>query len=561
MPGRRRLPPPATGHASLARTSDLWWKDAVVYCVDVKTFMDGNGDGIGDFRGLTQRIDHLTRLGVDCIWLMPFYPSPERDDGYDVSDFYGVDPRLGTLGDFVDFVRTATDRGLRVIVDAVVNHTSNKHPWFLEARSDRDSPYRDFYVWTDDPAKEERDDLVFPGDETSVWQWDDRAGQYYLHRFYRYQPDLNVTNETVRNELARTLGFWLELGVSGFRVDAVPFFLETIGVESRAPAQPHEYVRDLRAFLTRRRGDAILLGEVNVPLDSIRDFFGDEDGDELHACFSFVVNQALFLSLVRGDARPLRKALESLPAIPYEGQWANFVRNHDELSLDKLSDAEREEVFDQLAPDEEMRIYGRGIRRRLAPMLGGDRRRIELAYSVLFTLPGTPVLLYGEEIGMGENLELDDRLAVRVPMQWSSDANGGFSTADRRRLWAPAREDGEYGYARVNVADQWRDRGSLLEWMTGMIRAYKDSPELGWGESRVLDAGADSVLAVRCEWHDRCSLTLHNLSDEPAVARLAANDVGRAELQDAFGGERLPAADGLELELEPYGYRWLRGRG
>ncbi|EDY55362.2 trehalose synthase [Streptomyces sviceus ATCC 29083] len=397
----------------LTRTSDLWWKNAVVYCLDVETYQDGNGDGIGDFAGLTQRIDHLVRLGVTCVWLMPFYPTRERDDGYDITDFYGVDPRLGTLGDFAEFVRTARDRGIRVIADLVVNHTSEDHPWFQDARSSRDSAHRDWYVWKDEPPEDGPQGVVFPDAEDSLWEYDEGSGQYYLHRFYKQQPDLNVAHPEVRDEIARIMGFWTQLGLSGFRVDAVPFLLETDGQSDAGDLpDPHEYLADLRAFLGRRNGESVLLGEVNLPYDGTTRFFGDpssDRGDELTMCFDFVGMQQMYLSMARHDARPLAAALRDRPAAPRDAHWAVFVRNHDELTLDKLSDSERAEVFASFGPEKDMQLYDRGLRRRLPPMVDGDRRRVELAYSLLFTLPGTPVLFYGEELGMGENLAAEGR--------------------------------------------------------------------------------------------------------------------------------------------------------
>ncbi|MDQ3709284.1 MAG: alpha-amylase family protein, partial [Actinomycetota bacterium] len=425
----------------MAAADDLWWKDAVLYCLDVETFADGDGDGCGDFTGLTDRIDYLAGIGVTCLWLMPFYPTPGHDDGYDVIDFYGVDPELGTLGDFVAFVRTAAGRGLRVIVDLVVNHTSSQHPWFQQARADRGSPFRDFYVWRDE-APEGPTDLVFPDTETSNWAYDDVAGQYYLHRFYAHQPDLNISNPAVREEIAKIMGFWLQLGVSGFRVDAVPYLLEVLP-EGKPRGDAHDVLVALRAFLSRRRGDAILLGEVNLEAQEVRRFFG-EHGDELDMQFSFLTNQALHLSLARCDDAPLRQMLQRLPDVPAGCQWANFVRNHDELTLDKLQSHERDDVFAAFGPDPDMQLFGRGLRRRLPSMVGGDRRRIELAYSLAFSLPGTPVLLYGEEIGMAENLNIPGRLSVRTPMQWTAEPGGGFSTADPASLRRPL-TTGAYG--------------------------------------------------------------------------------------------------------------------
>ena len=543
----------ADRHVPLAVTSDLWWKNAVVYCLDVETFQDSDGDGVGDFRGLTERIDHLAGLGVSCLWLMPFFPTPDLDDGYDVTDYYGVDPRLGTLGDFVEFVRTARDRGLRVIADFIVNHTSDRHPWFQAARADRDSPYRDFYVWVDEPPKDGPTDLVFPGPETSMWRYDEQAGQHYLHRFYRHQPDLNAANPRVRQEIAKAMGFWLELGLSGFRIDAVPYFVEEIGASGETTDKDTQaYLRDMHAFVTRRRGDAVLVGEVNLPPDELRAYFGDEEGEKLDMLFDFVGNQALYLALVRGDAEPLARALSALPRIPERNQWARFVRNHDELTLDKLSEEERQEVFAAFAPDEEMRIFGRGIRRRLPAMLGGDRARLELAYSLLFSLPGTPVLLYGEEIGMGDNLAARGRMSVRTPMQWTDEPAGGFSTAEPAELCVPT-ADGELGPEHVNVAAQEHDAESLLNWTTRIVRLRRETPEIGWGDPARVPVDDGAVLALRYEWRGRTVVCVHNFAGREASVSLP--DVG--ELVDVLAGRRTSP----DVELEPYGYRWLRAAG
>ncbi|MGH8938933.1 MAG: alpha-amylase family protein, partial [Actinomycetes bacterium] len=457
----------------------------------------------------------LAELGVTCLWLMPFYPTPDRDDGYDITDFYGVDSRLGTHGDLVEVIRTARDRGMRVIADLVVNHTSDKHPWFRASRSSKSSPYREFYVWRDQPP-DQKVETVFPDQETSVWTRDDKTGQYYLHRFYRHQPDLNVANPVVRDEIAKVIGFWLELGLSGFRVDAVPFFIETLGVddgEQKLP-EPHDYLRALRAFLGRRVGDGVLLGEVNLPHDQQLQFFGGEAGDELTMQFDFIGMQRLYLSLARQDAGPLAEALLARPRTSPDCQWATFVRNHDELTLDKLSDDERAEVFAAFGPDPEMQVYGRGLRRRLPTMLGGDPRRVRMVYSLLFSLPGTPVLFYGEEIGMGENLDAEGRLAVRTPMQWTAGRNGGFSTARPSRLSGPVVAGG-YGPEHVNVEAQRKDPDSLLSFMTRLVQRYRECPELGWGEFEVIDQPNKAVLAHRCTWGDGQLVAVHNLGPEP----------------------------------------------
>ncbi|WP_344858381.1 alpha-amylase family protein [Planomonospora alba] len=532
-------------------TADLWWKNAVVYCLDVETYKDGDGDGIGDFRGLSQQIDHLARLGVTCIWLMPFFPTPGRDDGYDITDFYSVDPRLGTLGDFVEFMRTARDRGIRVIADLVVNHTSDEHPWFTEARSSRDSPKRDWYVWCDDPDPVDPEALVFPGVEDTVWTFDEGSGQYYLHKFHRFQPDLNMDNPEVRDEITRILGFWMELGLSGFRVDAVPFLLEGLG------GDPHSFLADLRAFLNRRDGSAILLGEVNLPYPELMKYFGDGNGDEVTMCFDFVGMQRFHLSMARRDPAPLAQALRERPKPPKDCQWASFVRNHDELTLDKLTDAERQEVFDAFGPDKDMQIFGRGLRRRLPPMLGGDLRRLKLAYSVLFSLPGTPVLFYGEEIGLGENLAAEGRMAVRVPMQWAP--SGGFSRGEVRTPVPPV--TGEYGPRNVNVDAQRRDPDSLLRWVTMLIERYRESPELAWGEYRVLDAGDEAVLAHRADAEGGTVVAVHNFADRDAEVELLLDDLGDpCVLVDLLvdGTLDVPPDRRVRFTLGPYGCRWLR---
>jgi trehalose synthase len=538
---------------SVKVTSDLWWKDAILYCLDVETFYDLDGDGCGDLPGLTERVDYLAGLGVSCIWLMPFYPSPNRDDGYDIVDFYTVDPALGTLGDFTEFVRTAHDRGIRVIADFVMNHTSNQHPWFQAARSSRDSPYRDFYVWTDEKPEEKPGDVVFPDKEDSNWAWDEQAGQYYLHRFYSHQPDLNVANPQVRDELAQVMAFWLAQGLSGFRVDAVPFLIEPTGLPEGAISDPHRMLRDLRAYLNRRDGEAVLIGEVNLKPKDVRRFFGDEEGDELHMALDFIGNQALYLALARGEAEPLVRALKDFPEIPETASLGRFVRNHDELTLDKLTEAEREEVFARFGPEEDMQLYGRGLRRRLPTMLGGDLRAIRMVYSLVFSLPGTPVLFYGEEIGMGENLAIEGRMSVRTPMQWSADKNGGFSAAAKLRR--PVVE-GEFGPEHVNVAAQRRDPHSLLNWFERLIRRRRECPELGFGTMETLDTGAPSVFAHRSDWDGATIVAVHELAGTGVEVTLGVDD--GESLVDLFADAEHPLP--ATLKLEPYAAHWFRVR-
>lgn len=542
-------------------TSDLWWKTAVVYCLDVETYLDWNGDGVGDFAGLAHRLDYLEELGVTCLWLMPFYPTPDRDDGYDIMDFYGVDERLGHLGDLVEVIRIANDRGMRVIADLVINHTSDRHPWFKEARKSRDNPYRDYYVWRDEPLEGEGEP-VFPDQETSNWELDEKTGQYYQHVFYKHQPDLNITNPVVRDEIAKIMGFWLQLGLSGFRVDAVPFLLDGSGVVDGAKLlpDPHGYLRSLRSFLGRRSGDGVLLGEVNLPREEQELYFGGEEGDELTMQFDFIAMQNLYLSLARHDARPLVEALLSRPAGSPDSQWANFVRNHDELTLDKLSDSEREEVFAAFGPEERMQVYGRGLVRRLPPMLEGDPRRIRMVYSLLFSLPGTPVLFYGEEIGMGENLEADGRLAVRTPMQWTAGPTGGFSTARPSKL-RNAVVSGGYGPTHINVQSQRRDPDSLYTFVRGLAKHYRASPEFGWGAFDVLPQPDPAVFAHSLRWDGRTVVALHNFAPHPLDAPLSLGEAaGGWRLERMLGGESLQLDDTGEVAvaLDGYGFEWFR---
>jgi maltose alpha-D-glucosyltransferase/alpha-amylase len=540
-------------------TADLWWKNAVIYCLDVQTFVDSDGDGIGDFVGLTSKVDYLAGLGITCIWLMPFYPTADKDDGYDVVEQYAIDPRLGSFGDFTEFIRTARDRGIRVIADLVVNHTSDQHPWFQAARRSRESRFRQFYVWRDEIPADGPTGEVFPGRQEGVWSYDTDAGQYYLHRFYRHQPDLDVTSLAVREEIRKLIGFWLQQGLSGFRVDAVPFLLETDGAIDERGLDTHEYLRDLRAFLSRRQGDAILLGEVNLPEAEARRYFGDEDGDELHMLFDFIGMQAIWLSLARSDATALTTALSERPAIPHEAAWASFLRNHDELTLDKLSDGEREEVFAAFGPSPDMQLYGRGLRRRLPTMLQGDQQWIRMAYSLMFAMPGAPTLFYGEEIGMGENLEVEDRLAVRTPMQWSPGPTAGFSSAPPEALVRPFPADQEFAPAAVNVDRQRTDSASLLNWFERLIRLRKEVPEIGWGTWTVLPTSAEPVLVLRYDWHGRTVVTAHNLSTRTRRVDVILDGV-EGELRDLLEPDRpAPIRSGAAtIRLEARGYRWMR---
>ena len=537
---------------------DLWYKDAIIYSLDVDTFMDGNGDGIGDFTGLTQHLAYLEGLGVTCLWLLPFYPTPDRDNGYDVTDYYSVDRRLGTLGDFVAFMHQARERGMRVLIDLVVNHTSDQHPWFQEARRDPDSPYRDYYVWSETKPDDAHEEVIFPGVQETIWSHDEEAGAYYLHRFYHHQPDLNIANPAVREEICKIMGFWLKLGVSGFRVDAAPFLIELRGIDGTDGTDPYHYLREFRDFLSWRRGDAILLAEANVAMDKIPEYFGD--GTKLHMLFNFLLNQHVFVALVCQQAAPLIESLHAPPPLPADGQWANFLRNHDELDLGRLSQEQRQHVLQTLAPEAHMQLYERGIRRRLAPMFEGDLRRLKLAYSLMLTLPGTPVLWYGEEIGMGDDLSLEERNSVRTPMQWADAPNGGFSTAASEALVRPIIASGPYKYQRVNVADLRCDADSLLNWMERAIRMRKECPEFGWGAWSVVPTHDPAVFAHSCQWRDGTVIAVHNLSHEHQTITLDLSDFKASRLIDLLGDYQYKpvGSDAHRIELEGYGYRWFR---
>jgi maltose alpha-D-glucosyltransferase/alpha-amylase len=541
---------------------DLWYKNAVFYCLSVGSFMDANGDGVGDFKGLLRRLDYLDGLGVTAIWLMPFQPSPGKDDGYDISDYYGVDPRYGTLGDFVEFTHGCHQRGIRVIIDLVVNHTSDQHAWFKDASSAPDSPYRDWYVWSDKKPANANKGMVFPGVQKSTWTHDKDAKAWFFHRFYDFQPDLNTTNPHVQAEILKIMGFWLQLGVSGFRMDAVPFMIATKGPKVNKPVEQYNMLRAFREFLQWRKGDAIILAEANVEPKTDMEYFGD-DGDRMQMMFNFHVNQNLFYALASGDARPLTAALKVTKPRPATAQWGLFLRNHDELDLGRLTETQRKTVFDKFGPDKSMQLYDRGIRRRLAPMLGGDRRRLELAYSLMYTLPGTPVLRYGDEIGMGDNLDLPERNCARTPMQWSTEPQAGFTKNDKPKN--PVIDNGPYGYDHINVAKQRRDPNSMLNWTERIIRMRKEVPEIGWGDFAIIPTRDPAVLVIRYDWRNNSVLFVHNLDEKPREVSFA---VGLKTDQDkhlinllAEDHSHADARGKHHLMLEAYAYRWYRVGG
>jgi maltose alpha-D-glucosyltransferase/alpha-amylase len=542
--------------------AERWYDEAVIYCVDVDAFADSNNDGIGDFRGLIGRLDYLHRLGISCLWLNPIHPTPGRDDGYDVTDYYNVDPRLGSLGDFAELLHEAENRGIRVMIDLVINHTSDEHPWFQSACSSPDSPYRDWYVWSDTEPSDRYDGIVFPGEQKETWTYHRRAHAWYYHRFYDFQPDLNTANPDVRAELKKIIGFWLQLGVAGFRMDGAPFVIEMTEPGNPNSPRDFEFLTDLRQYTSWRRGDALLLAEANVPPGDLVRYFADEGGsaNRLHMLFDFLLNDAQLLAHARRRAEPIISALSNSPKLPAGAQWATFLRNHDEIDLSRLTADQRADVFEAFGPEPEMRLYDRGIRRRLAPMLGGDRKRIELAYSLQFTLRGTPVLRYGEEIGMGDDLSLKGREAIRTPMQWSAAPHAGFTTADKPLR--PVVSTGEFRYDKVNAAAQHADPASLLNWFERMISTLRESPEVGIGTCTPLDRDfPPGVLAHRADARTGSMLFLHNVNDEPARVDLGDLYGECDDPHEVFGDQSYPEVGQLDaIDVGGYGYRWIRLR-
>ena len=542
--------------------NEHWYREAVVYSLNVETFADSDGDGIGDFRGLTSRLDYLSRLGVTCLWLSPIHPSPRRDGGYDVTDFYAVDPRMGTLGDFAELLHAAQSRGLRVIIDLVVNHTSDEHPWFVDACSNPDSKYRDWYVWSDTAPPDRFQGMVFPGQQRETWTYSRKAKAWFYHRFYDFQPDLNTGNPAVRAELKRIMAFWLQLGVAGFRIDAAPFIIEQ--TEPGNPDSPKDFglITELRQHASWRRGDALLLAEANAEPGELVRYFADEGGsaNRLHMLFDFMLNGRIMLALARRDPESILEGLRATPKLPLGAQWATFLRNHDEVDLSRLTADQRADVFAEFGPEPDMQLYDRGIRRRMAPMLGGDPDRIRLAYSLQFTLRGTPVLRYGEEIGMGDDLSLPEREAIRTPMQWSTLPNAGFTTAERPV--SPVISEGEYGYPTVNVTTQRQDADSLLGWFERMIRTLRECPEVGTGTCTALDEKLPpGVMAHRADGPTGTMLFLHNLGEQACQVDLGSLAGESEEPNQVFGTQLDEPVGQLDaLTLGRYGYRWIRLR-
>jgi maltose alpha-D-glucosyltransferase/alpha-amylase len=534
----------------------LWYKDAVFYEVYVRGFYDSNDDGIGDFKGLTQKLDYLEKLGIDCIWLLPMYQSPLRDGGYDISDYYSILPEYGTLDDFQEFLSAAHARGIRVIADLVVNHTSDQHPWFQESRNSPYSPKRDWYVWSGTDKKYEDARIIFTDTERSNWTWDDVAGAFYWHRFFSHQPDLNYDNPEVQEAILDVVSFWLGMGIDGFRVDAVPYLFEREGTNCENLPETHAFLRRLRAHVDEQYPGRLLLSEANQWPDDVVQYFGK--GDEFHMGYHFPIMPRLFMALRQEDRKPVVEIVESTPDIPETCQWGMFLRNHDELTLEMVTDEERDYLYNEYAKDRRMRL-NIGIRRRLAPLMDNGRRRIELMHGLLFGLPGSPFLYYGDELGMGDNIYLGDRDGVRTPMQWSADRNAGFSRADFAKLYFPIIMDPVYGYQSVNVEAQQRYESSLLNWVQRMINLRKQHHVFGRGSMSIIRPENRKVFAFTRTYEGETVLCLYNLSRSAQPVVLELPEFEGVTPIEMLGDTEFPRIEDrpYQLALGPYGFYWF----
>jgi maltose alpha-D-glucosyltransferase/alpha-amylase len=551
--------PPVSGHASAKKDDGAWYKDALIYQLHVRTFCDSNADGVGDFPGLTKRLDYLSDLGVSAIWLLPFFPSPLRDDGYDISDYTAINPKYGTLDDFKAFLAAARERKIRVIIEMVMNHTSDQHPWFQEARNSRENPKRDWYVWSTTDTRYAGVRIIFSEVEISNWAWDPVSKSYYWHRFFSHQPDLNYDNPAVREAMWQVMQFWLDLGVDGFRLDAVPYLVEREGTACENLPETHEIIKDLRKRIDAAYSGKMLLAEANQWPADVRKYFGD--GDEFHMAFHFPLMPRMFMALRLEDRKPIIEILGQTPELPEIGQWCIFLRNHDELTLEMVTDIERDYMYDEYAMDKTMRIYS-GIRRRLAPLMDNDRRKIELLNGLLMSVPGTPVIYYGDEIGMGDNIYLGDRNGVRTPMQWSHGWNAGFSAADPEQLCAPLISNPIYGYQGVNVESQRRSPASLLSWMRSLIRVRNSTRVFSRGALKFLHPSNHRVLAYLRELDGERVLVVNNLSSSAQAVELDLRKYKGDVPIEMFGRNLFPRIGELPylLTLGPYQFFWFRLR-
>ncbi len=534
-------------------SSQTWWyKRSVMYNIDVEKYKDADGDGIGDFKGLTQQLSYIDSMGFTLIWLAPFQPTPNLDDGYDVSDFYGVDKHLGTMQDFEAFMQAAKARNIRVIMDLVVNHTSDSCRWFQEAEKDTNSARHNWYVWSKEKPDNYDVGMVFPGVQKEIWSYDSIAKEYYYHRFYKFQPDLNMQNPAVQNEVKSIIKFWLEKGMSGFRMDAVPFVIEVPQTKGDAFPLQFQLINDMRNYMQSLRKDAVILGEANVDPKKNKDYYGD-NGGRINMMFNFWVNQHLFYSLTTGEIQSLVSALKDTKDIPQQSQWGQFLRNHDEIDLGRLSKSEREEVYKRMGPDKNMQLYDRGIRRRLAPMLNNAAME-KMAYSLLLSLPSTPVIRYGEEIGMGDNLALNERESIRTPMQWDSSANAGFSTA--AVTVKPVIDTGKFTYKNVNVLEEKHDANSLLSFIKHAIEIHKSVPQISYGNWDIVDVKSDNVLCMRYQWQGKTVMILHNFSEAKQTVVLPEKQSYQTILSSS---KNTGVSDSDKNNtLDGYGFLWLQ---
>ena len=541
---------------------DPWWfKRAVFYEIHIRGFFDGNDDGAGDFRGLIDKLDYLQWLGVDCVWLLPMYPSPLRDGGYDIADFFTIHPDYVTVEDFRYFVEQSHQRGIRVIADLVMNHTSADHPWFQESRNDPSGPKGDWYVWSDTDDQYQDARIIFVDSEPSNWTFDSVRGQYYWHRFFHHQPDLNYDNVEVQDAMLNVLRFWLDLGIDGFRLDAVPYLFEREGTNGENLPETHEYLKRVRAEIDARYPDTVLLAEANQWPEDVVAYFGDGDGDECHMAFHFPVMPRMFMAVRREDATPMYEILERTPPIPTNAQWGLFLRNHDELTLEMVTDEERDYMYAEYAKDPRMKL-NLGIRRRLAPLLEGGRDEIELMHAILFSLPGSPVLYYGDEIGMGDNVYLGDRDGVRTPMQWTGDRNAGFSRADWAQLYLQPLMDPVYGYQAVNVEAQLRTPTSLLRWLHRFVALRKEHPVFGLGSYEPLMSDNPRIFAHIRKWEDDIVLCVHNVARSAQAVQLDLSAYEGMIPEEMLGRTSFPAIGELPylLTLAPRGFFWFQLR-
>jgi len=538
---------------------NLWYKDAVIYQLHVRTFCDSDGNGIGDFRGLTNKLDYLQELGINAIWLLPFYPSPLRDDGYDIAEYTSVNPTYGTIEDFKTFLAAAHSRRIRVITELVMNHTSDQHPWFQEARSSRDNPKRDWYVWSDTDDRYKGVRIIFLDTEMSNWSWDPISKSYYWHRFFSHQPDLNFDNPAVREAMWDVMKFWCDIGVDGFRLDAVPYLVEREGTSCENLPETHGVIRELRKRLDQAYPGKMLLAEANQWPADVRDYFGNSD--EFHMAFHFPLMPRMFMAVKLEDRKPIIEILEQTPQIPDTCQWCIFLRNHDELTLEMVTDIERDHMYDEYAVDKAMRI-NLGIRRRLAPMMENDRRRVELLTGLLLSMPGTPIIYYGDEIGMGDNVYLGDRNGVRTPMQWNGGWNAGFSSADPERLYSPLISNPVYGYQAINVDSQRRSAHSLLSWTKSVIQTRNAFRVFSRGSIEFLNPSNHRVLAYVRRLGDEKVLVVNNLSSSAQAVELNLQMYKRHIPIEMFGRNLFPRIGDLPylLTLGPYQFYWFRLR-